>query len=88
MPEPSDLWRSAYVDEGTKRATRSLTVRASARRAAICAPAQRPIAQFHPFEVNMALTNFKLLICVLILSESTLAQAECLRTVGELKANM
>jgi mannose/fructose-specific phosphotransferase system component IIA len=35
----------------------------------------------------MALTNFKLLICLLILSESTLAQAECLRTVSELKAN-
>jgi hypothetical protein len=35
----------------------------------------------------MALMNFKLLICLLILSESTLAQAECLRTVSELKAN-
>ena len=35
----------------------------------------------------MALSNFKLLICLLILSESTLAQAECLRTVSELKAN-
>ena len=35
----------------------------------------------------MALTNFKLLICLLILSESTLAQAECLRTVSEIKAN-
>ena len=34
-------------------------------------------------------TNFKLLICLLILCESTLAQAqaECLRTVSELKAN-
>jgi hypothetical protein len=39
--------------------------------------------------VNMAITNFKLLICLLILSELTLAQAqaECLRTVTELKAN-
>ena len=35
----------------------------------------------------MALKNFKLLICVLILSGPTLAQAECLRTVDELKAN-
>ena len=35
----------------------------------------------------MALTNFKLLICLLILSESTLAQAKCLRTVSELKAH-
>ena len=35
----------------------------------------------------MALTNFKLLICLLILSDSTLAQAKCLRTVSEIKAN-
>ena len=35
----------------------------------------------------MALTNFKLLICLLILSDATLAQAKCLRTVSELKAN-
>jgi hypothetical protein len=35
----------------------------------------------------MALTNFKVLICFLILSESTLAEAECLRTVSDLKAN-
>jgi acetyl-CoA acetyltransferase len=35
----------------------------------------------------MALTNFKLLICLWILSASTLAQAECLRTVSEIKAN-
>jgi hypothetical protein len=35
----------------------------------------------------MALTNFKLLFCLLILSDSTLAQAKCLRTVGEIKAN-
>ena len=35
----------------------------------------------------MALTNFKLLVCLLFLSESTLAQAECLRTVSELRAN-
>src|SRR5271157_4668300 len=35
----------------------------------------------------MVLTNLKLLICLLILSESTLAQAKCLRTVSELKAN-
>jgi hypothetical protein len=38
-------------------------------------------------EVNMALTNFKWLICLFILSESTLAQAKCLRTVSQLKAN-
>jgi hypothetical protein len=35
----------------------------------------------------MALTNLKLLICLLILSESTLAQAECLRTVSDVRAN-
>jgi hypothetical protein len=36
----------------------------------------------------MAVKNFKLLICcLLILSASTLAQAACLRTVGEIKAN-
>ena len=35
----------------------------------------------------MALTNFKLLICLLILSDSTLAQAKCLRTVSEIKAH-
>jgi hypothetical protein len=35
----------------------------------------------------MALTNFRLLICLLILGESTIAQAECLRTVGDIKAN-
>ena len=35
----------------------------------------------------MALTNLKLLICLLILCESTLAQAECLRTVSDIKAN-
>jgi hypothetical protein len=33
----------------------------------------------------MALTNFKLLICLLILSESTLAQAECLRRLIPLR---
>ena len=37
--------------------------------------------------VNMALRNSKLLICLLILSESTLAEAKCLRTVSELKAH-
>ena len=35
----------------------------------------------------MAQTNFKLLICVLFLSGSTLAQANCLRTVSEIQAN-
>jgi Tfp pilus assembly protein PilV len=35
----------------------------------------------------MALRNFKVLICLLILSESTLAQANCLRTVSQIKAN-
>jgi hypothetical protein len=35
----------------------------------------------------MTLTNFKLLICLMILSESTLAQASCLTTVGDMKAN-
>jgi hypothetical protein len=39
-----------------------------------------------PLDVNMSLTNFKSLICLLILSEPTLVQAECLRTVSELKA--
>jgi hypothetical protein len=40
-----------------------------------------------PLEVNMVLTNFKLLICLLILSEPTLAQAECLGTVRDIKAS-
>ena len=35
----------------------------------------------------MARTNFKLLFCLLILGDSTLAQAKCLRTVSELKAH-
>ncbi|MFZ0605622.1 MAG: hypothetical protein WAN05_30455 [Roseiarcus sp.] len=35
----------------------------------------------------MAPTNFKLLVCLLIFSEPTLAQAECLRTVRDVKAN-
>ena len=37
----------------------------------------------------MGLKNFRLLICLLILSdnESTLAQAKCLRNVSELKTN-
>ena len=34
----------------------------------------------------MARTNFKLLIGFLVLGASTLAQAECLRTVSELRA--
>ena len=52
------------------------------------APQFRPIScSSIPLKVNMALTNFKLLICLLILSESMLAQARCLRTVSELKAN-
>jgi hypothetical protein len=35
----------------------------------------------------MARTNFKWLICLLILSEPMLAQADCLRTVSAIKAN-
>jgi hypothetical protein len=35
----------------------------------------------------MAQMNFKLLICLFTLSGSTLAQAACLRTVSEIKAN-
>ena len=35
----------------------------------------------------MAQKNFKLLICLFIISESAFAQADCLRTVGEIKAN-
>jgi len=35
----------------------------------------------------MALKNFKLLTCLLILSAPTLAQAKCLGTVSEIKAN-
>jgi hypothetical protein len=45
------------------------------------------VVQFIPLEVNMVLRKFKLLIFLLILSESTLAQAKCFRTVSELKAN-
>ena len=35
----------------------------------------------------MALKNFKLLICFLLLSGPALAQAKCLETVSEIKAN-
>jgi hypothetical protein len=35
----------------------------------------------------MAQTHFKLLICLSIIGGSTLAQAECLGTVSEIKAN-
>ena len=35
----------------------------------------------------MILRNLKLLICLLILSGSTVAQAKCFNTVGEIKAN-
>jgi hypothetical protein len=35
----------------------------------------------------MALRKFKLLICLVILSDSTLAHAKCLATVSELKAH-
>jgi hypothetical protein len=63
---------------------------ASGTRAA-CALAQKTfwvyLTQFIPLEVNMVLRNLKLLICLLILGESTLAQAKCFNTVGELKAN-
>ena len=81
----------SHVEGGTKRATRRWTSRASTTQPR-SAPAQRtfwPISRSSIPLVNMAITNFKLLICLLILSESTLAQAqaECLRTVSELKAN-
>ena len=45
------------------------------------------VMQLIPLEVNVVLRNLKLLFCLLILSESTLAQAKCFRTVSELKAN-
>jgi hypothetical protein len=35
----------------------------------------------------MVLRNLKLLICLLILSQSTLAQAKCFNTVNDVKAN-
>jgi acetyl-CoA acetyltransferase len=35
----------------------------------------------------MALRKLKLLICLLLLSDATLAQAKCFRTVSELKAH-
>jgi hypothetical protein len=38
-------------------------------------------------EVAMTITVSKSLICLLILSESTLTQAKCLGTVSELKTN-
>jgi hypothetical protein len=45
------------------------------------------VIQFIPLEVNMVLRNLRVLFCLLILNESTLAQAKCFRTVSELKAN-
>ena len=63
---------------------------ASGRRAA-CALAQKTfwayLMQSIPLEVNMVLRNLTLLIFLLILSESTFAQAKCFNTVSELKAN-
>jgi hypothetical protein len=38
-------------------------------------------------EVNVALTNFKFLLGLLILSAPTVAQAKCFSTVHEMKAN-
>jgi hypothetical protein len=35
----------------------------------------------------MAFTNYKLLICFFVFGGSTLAQAECLKTVSDIKAN-
>jgi hypothetical protein len=43
--------------------------------------------QFIPLEVSVVLRSLILLICLPILSESTLAQAKCFSTVSELKAN-
>src|SRR6476646_7603306 len=40
-----------------------------------------------PLEVIVGLKNFRLLICLMILSESALAQAKCLSSVSELKTN-
>ncbi len=47
-------------------------------------------ARLHPSEAleeNMAVRNFRLLLCLAMLSASTLAQGKCLDTVSQLKAN-
>ena len=44
-----------------------------------------PLAQ--PLEVNVALTYFKLLIGLLVLGMPTFAEANCFKTVREVKAN-
>jgi hypothetical protein len=60
----------------------------------ICAPTQRTfwpnIVKFHEVPSpggEHGSNEFQLLVCLLILSESTLAQANRLRTVSEIKAN-
>jgi hypothetical protein len=40
-----------------------------------------------PLEVNVALSNFKFILCLLILSAPTVAQAKCFSTVHEIKTN-
>jgi hypothetical protein len=85
---PEEIAGSTAKD---KSAQPGLTSCAMAGRAAICAPAQRAfwllLRSSIPLETNMAPKNFKLLICLLILSEPALAQAKCLETVREIKAN-
>lgn len=39
------------------------------------------------FWCDMALTKLKLLTCVLVLGQSTMAEAECFKSVSEIKAN-
>lgn len=65
--------------------------RAASGTRAICALAQRTFwptsCSSIPLEVNMVLRDLILFICLLMLSESTLAQAKCFTTFGELKVN-
>jgi hypothetical protein len=57
------------------------------RHSAIRAPALDFRPSSIPLDVNMALRNLKLLLCLLALSETTVAHGECLKTLSELKAN-
>ncbi len=88
-PSPSVLGRTNHPNPGPRNKARnpSFTPRPPAPRSALPPGGFRPLSRRSIMEVHMALTNLKLLICALILTESTLAQAGCLKSVSEVKAN-
>jgi uncharacterized protein GlcG (DUF336 family) len=48
---------------------------------------QASVVQFHSLETNVALKNFRFLVSLLVLIAPALAQAKCLGTIREIKAN-